>query len=253
MRRPSSLRADMRKTILSCAAAVLLAAAPSAHAQADRTGTIGATAPSFAWDGGPGTSVGANAGPLGGVSVGNLIGCFEGIADCENTLLKVEAPGTLTLTADSADDSKDVLDLYLYETNEAGEFDDQATDMAEGGGAGTTGDEKIVAKVKPGYYMVHIKFFLAEADTYKGLAVLSDFPAPPAAAPVAPTTPTTAPAPAPQQSAPASQPAPPAQPHSADQPAKKKSKKAACQKKAKKIKNKAKRKKAMKRCAKLKG
>jgi hypothetical protein len=241
----------MRKTILSCAAVALLAAAPTAGA-ADRTGAVSATTPSYAWDGGPGTSIGANAGPAGGISAGNLIGCFEGIADCEDTLIKVEAPGTLTLTADSADDANDVLDMYLYETNEAGEFDNQATDMSEGGGASTTGDEKIVAAVKPGYYMVHIKFFLADADTYKGLAVLSGFPAP-AKPPVTTTTTTTAPAPAAEQpAAPQPQPAAPAQPQNADQPAaKKKSKKAACQKKAKKIKNKAKRKKALKKCAKL--
>jgi hypothetical protein len=242
----------MRKTIFSLAVAALLAAAPAAGAQADRTGTVSASSPLFAWDGGPGTSVGANAGPAGGISAGNLIGCFEGIADCENTLLKVEAPGKLKLFADAADDTKDVLDMYLYETNEAGEFDDQSTDLVEGAGASETGDEHIDYQVKPGYYMVHIKFFLADADTYKGTAELTGFPAP-AKPPVTTTTTTTAPAPtAEQPAAPQPQPAAPAEPQNADQPAaKKKSKKAACQKKAKKIKNKAKRKKALKKCAKL--
>lgn len=120
--------------------------------------------------------------------------------------------------------------------------------MAEGGGAGTTGDEKIVAKVMPGYYLAHIKFFLADADTYKGLAVLSDFPAaaPTAGAPSEPAG--DQPASQPQQ------PAAPSEPHNADRPAaKKKAKQAACKKKAKKIENKKKRKKALKRCAKVKG
>jgi hypothetical protein len=236
----------MRITILSLVAAAVLAAAPSALA-ADYTGTVGPSAPSFAWDGGPGTSLGANAGPAGGVSAGNLVGCFDGIADCEETLLKVDAAGTLTLTADSADDANDVLDMYLYPSNAAGEYDDSVDDMAAGGGAGTTGDEKIVAKVKAGYFMVQIKFFLAQDDAYKGLAVLSGFAAPAAAAavpgPAAPVT--TAPAPAPAAGEPAKPAAAPAK--------KKASKKAACQKKAKKLKNKTKRKKALKKCAKVKG
>jgi hypothetical protein len=245
----------MRKTTLSLATAIALVAAPSALA-ADRTATLAPASPSFAWDGGPGTSVGTNAPLIGGISVGNFAGCFDGVADCDETLLKVDAPGKLTLTTDSADDTKDVLDMYVYETGEDGSFSESGPfgvppgddDMAEGGGASTTGDEKIELQVSPGYYVVQIKFFLAEGDTYKGTATLSGFPKPaePVVTPVvdAPPAPAAAPAEAPQ-AAPTAQAAPaPA----AKAPV---SKKAACQKKAKKIKNKAKRKKALKKCAKL--
>ena len=247
--RPDSFEANMRKPIILVAAAALLAMAPAANA-ADYTGTVSPASPQFAWDGGPGTSVGANTGVIGGASVGNFVGCYDTLADCEETLLKVESPGTLTLTAES-DAVNDTIDMYLYPSNASGEYDDAADDMAAGGGAGTTGNEKIVAKVKTGYYMVLIKFFLApppDGATYKGLAVLSGFPQP-AAAPAAPA----APAPTTSTPPPSSSPAPSSQPQSQPAPAPKTSKKAACQKKAKKIKNKKKRAKALKKCKKVKG
>jgi hypothetical protein len=232
----------MHKSIALLTAVAALAAAPSAMAAPDREGKVSAASPAFNWDGGPGTSIGANVEGAGGVSVGNLVGCFEGIADCEDTLIKVETAGTLTVTTD-VESTDDELDLYLYPTNAAGEFDNQAEDMAAGGGAGTTGDEKIVAKVKPGYYMAHVKFFLAQGSTYKGAAVLSGFSAPaPAPAAVVPNATTPAPAPAAQ----------PAPSSSSKPAAKKPSKKAACQKKAKKIKNAKKRKAALKKCSKIK-
>ena len=176
----------MHKSIALLSTAAFLAVAPTALAAPDREGKVGASSPVYNWDGGPGTSIGANVEGAGGVSVGNLVGCFEGIADCEDTLIKVETAGTLTVTTDVASED-DELDLYLYPTNAAGEFDNQAEDMAAGGGAGTSGDEKIVAKVKPGFYMAHVKFFLAQGSTYKGAAVLSGFAAPPA--PVTPAVP----------------------------------------------------------------
>jgi hypothetical protein len=243
-----SFAVHMRLFIASLVAAGALAAAPAAIA-ADQQGTVSPSSPSFAWDGGPGTSLGANVPGLGGASVGNFVGCFDTIADCEEILIKVDAPGTLTLTTDSADDANDTIDMYLYPSDASGEYDDSEEDLAAGGGAGTTGDEKIVAKVKAGYYMVQIKFFLAQDDTYKGSAVLSGFPAPAAPAPVvaAPQAPAETPQPAAQQ------PAQPAQQQQSAPPAKKPSKRAACQKKAKKIKNKAKRAKALKKCKKVKG
>jgi pyruvate/2-oxoglutarate dehydrogenase complex dihydrolipoamide acyltransferase (E2) component len=263
----------MRKTILSCAAVAMLAAAPAASA-ADRTGTVDATKPTFTWDGTPGTSVGTNVpeqevpelGSVGGggVSVGNLIGCFDKVADCDETLIKVDTAGTLTLTADAADDSKDVLDMYVYASDESGAFSEgtpifgfpEEADEELGGGSGgsTSGDEKIVIPVTPGYYVVQIKYFLAEADTYKGAAVLSGFPEPAKPAEPVVETPAAPPAaPAAPAEQPAAQPAP--QPAAQPQPApaaKKKSKKAACKAKAKKVKNGKKRSAALKKCAKIK-
>ena len=238
----------MRLTII--ASLLALAAAASTALAADYNGTVSASNPSFSWDGGPGTSLGVNVPPAGGVSVGNFAGCFEGIADCEETLIKVEAAGKLTVTTDSADDANDTVDLYLWESNAEGTYDDSGDDLGEGTGAGTTGDEKLEVQVNPGYYVAQVKFFLADGDTYKGTATLSGF-APPATAATpapAPTTANPGPAPAPQSS-----PAPQSTPAPASKPAPKKaSKRKACQKKAKKIRNAKKRKKALKKCKKIK-
>jgi hypothetical protein len=247
----------MRKSILTVAAATSLFAASSAQAAPDYKTTLGPASPSFAWDGGPGTNVGANIPMFGGFAVGTVTGCTDGVADCEETLIKVETAGKLTITANADDDSNDTLDLYLYESNEAGEYDDGSLidpdmQITEGSGATEASDEKIEYPVKPGWYVAQVRFFLATNATYKGAAVLSGFAVPAPAAPAAanPAATTEAPAASAAPAAPAAQqqsqaPAKPA--------AKKTSKKAACQKKAKKVKNKAKRKKALKKCAKVKG
>jgi hypothetical protein len=228
---------------LTALLALILTAVIAAPASAapDRSGTVGATAPSYAWDGGPGTSIGTNLPVVGGASVGNFVGCFEGIADCEDTLIKVETAGTLTITAKADDTTDDAIDLYLGPSDSTGAYDDSEDDIAAGDGASATGDEKIVAKVTPGFYVAQVKFFLAQDVTYKGAAVLSGFAAPPA--PVVVDTPPAPPA--------ATAPAAPAQTTPAPA-AKTPSKRAMCLKKAKKIKKAKPRKKAIKRCKKLK-
>jgi hypothetical protein len=239
----------MRLRLGSLTVALTALIATPALAAPDRQGTVGASSPSYAWAGGPGTSYGVNLPELGGASAGNFIGCFDGIADCEETLIKVDDAGTLTVTAKADDQSKDVLDLYLYPSSADGTYDDSGSDIAEGTGASETPDEKITTQAKPGYYMAVVKFFDAAGDTYKGGATLSGF-----AAPAAAPAPSAAPEPAPTPST-SPQPAPaPQQPSGGTTTSKPKasSKKAACTKKAKKIKNASKRKKALKRCKKLK-
>ena len=238
----------MRLRLGSLTVALTALIATPALAAPDRQGTVGASSPSYAWAGGPGTSYGVNLPEIGGASAGNFIGCFDGIADCEETLIKVDDAGTLTVTAKADDQSKDVLDLYLYPSSADGTYDDSGDDIAAGSGASETPDEKITTQAKPGYYMAVVKFFDADADTYKGGATLSGFAAPSAGtpAPSAQPEPSAAPAPAP---APASQ---PSSGGTTTSKSKAPSKKAACTKKAKKIKNASKRKKALKRCKKLK-
>jgi len=250
----------MRHPLVLLLALAATAALPaSASAAPDRTGTVGATAPSYMWDGGPGSSIGANLPGIGGASVGNFVGCFDGIADCEETLIKVETAGKLTVTANSADDSKDVLDLYLFPSNAEGTFDEDEEGLGADGsatGASPASDETIVADVAPGFYMAQVKFFLADADTYKGGAVLSGFAAP-APAPAG-TTPS---APAQPGTTPSQQPSQPSQqqPAQSQKPAEKKPTRgqriSACKKKANKRfkgkKNAKKRKAALKKCSKI--
>jgi hypothetical protein len=234
----------MRATTALLALILTGVIAAPASAAPDRSGTVSDTAPSYAWDGGPGTSLGTNLPVVGGASVGNFVGCFEGIADCEDTLIKVDTAGTLTVTAKAEGTTDDAIDLYLWPSDAEGTYDDSEDDIAGGTGASATGDEKIVTKVKPGYYVAQVKFFLAQDVTYKGAAVLSGFPTPPAAPVVADTPP------APAATAPATttEPAQPAAPAAKKKP----SKRAVCLKKARKIKKAKPRKKAIKRCKKLK-
>ena len=247
MRAPSSFMAHMRKTILLLTTAAGLAVVPAAQA-ADRTGTVGASSPSYAWDGGPGTAYSANIPGLGGIGTG-FFGCRDGIADCDETLIKVDVAGKLTVTANADDDSTDAIDLYLYPSDAEGTYDDSDDDLAEAAGATEASDETVAVSVNPGFYIAQVRFFDASDDTFKGTATLSGFAAPePAATPTveapAPPPPAAQPAPA-QQSQPAEQSKPTAKQKLA-------AKKKKCQKKAKKIKNKKKRKKALKKCAKLK-
>jgi hypothetical protein len=200
-----------------CAAVAL--AAP------DRSGTVGPASTSYTWDGGPGTSAGADVPGAGGVSVGNQAGCVDGVADCEETLIKVEADGKLLVTATASQPARDGIDLYLYRSDASGTYDSSQADLADGAGASTTGTEKITITAKQGYYMALVKFFDAQNETYKGTATFTSS-----------ETATASPTPSPDAMQP--------------KPAGGKSKRAACVKKAKKIKNKHKRKKAIKRCKK---
>src|SRR5687768_7105652 len=119
-----------KRTILLGVTAAVVAAAP-ASAEPTRTGTVGPSSPTFAWDGGPGSSFGVNIPGLGGLSSGSF-GCRETVADCEENLIKVEAPGKLTVTAKADDTSKDAIDLYLYPSDASGDFDDSEDDLADG-------------------------------------------------------------------------------------------------------------------------
>ena len=194
--------------------------------------TLGATAPSFAWNGGPGNGTAVST-PAGGISIYGELGCRDGLSDCEDILCKIQDAGKLPVSVNADDDSTDAIDVYLYESNEAGEIDEDA-ELTDAQGATEKSDETLSWQVKPGYYLARVSFYDAQEDTYKGTAELTGF-----AVPAQPAQPP--------------QPAQPAQPDQPAQPAaKKKSRKAACQKKARKIRNKGKRKKALKRCAKLK-
>ena len=218
----------------------VLALATTAFAAPAREGVVSAAAPVFAWDGGPGN------GAVPSAAGGGQVRCTPGIYECEDTLVEVKDAGDLRAEIKAGDGSTD-LDVAIYASDSAGTApqgsaadagDPIAEDISEGK------DAKATAKrVKPGFYVVRVRFYAATAGVYKGTATLvtAAAPAPAPAAPAAPAA----------QPAPSAQPAPTAQPQPASKPKSSKKRKA-CEKKAKKIKNAKKRKAALKRCKKIK-
>jgi hypothetical protein len=150
---------------LSAVAALLVAAAVAVGAPA-RTGTLDAAITSFEWEDGPRNSS--------GTEVGNVFAeageeCFdEPGLPCDDTLLKVDAPGTLEVSSDGEGLGRPDMDLYLYASNAAGEPGKllKASETPEP-------DEKLSYKVTtPGFYLVRNKYFSGFEVTYKGKATL---------------------------------------------------------------------------------
>ncbi len=229
----------MRKVVMAHVAALsALLAVPAMAAD----GTLSSSAPTYAWEGGPGNGVGQAAVPATPGASYATARCTE-IYYCDNELLELKEPGTLTLDIKAGDGVND-LDVRLYKSDESG--------TAPGGPNPVTGtpeplaediredkDAKITVKnLKPGFYVAQVAFFNATNGMYNGTATFASNAA--ATTPVTPTPP--AGEPAPQQTSPT-----PADNQAAE--AKRKKKLAACKKKAKKIKNKGKRAKAQKACA----
>ena len=225
-----------RSAVVAFALALVL---PASAVAAD--GTLSKDAPTFGWDGGPGSG---HYEPESGFGT-YFFGCGAPVPnfyDCEDTVLEVKDKGTLKVAIDAAADDSD-LDLWLYRSDAEGEYDIDDEDAYVAAQADESGDESvIVPDLAPGFYVAHVEFYSAFQETYAGTAELSGFLADPPPTP----PPVTVSAPPPAAPAP---PPPPAQP--AAPAAKKPSKRAACLKKARKIKKAKKRKKAIRRCKKL--
>jgi hypothetical protein len=220
--------------LVTAGASVLLAA--TAFAAPAREGAVSAAAPVFAWDGGPHNGFGGTT-PTGF----GYVRCSPAY-ECEDTLVEVKDAGDLVAEIKAGEGSSD-LDVAIYKSDADGATPDDppgpddaplSEDISEGKDAKTT-----ARKLKPGYYVVRVRFFTAQQGVYKGTASLKVPPPPVAPAPGAP-------APAPPATAPAST---PTQTKSGAKARK------ACIKKAKKKfkgkKNRRKRAKAIKRCKRI--
>lgn len=234
------------------AAMALGAVSPAAQAETFKT-TFGAGTPTtFAWQG-EATAV---------ASVPSVIkwGCAteEPYSRCDLVIFDVKDAGELEVkvamdeapTCDPAAGiacDKDI-DLYLYKSDAAGAYAEDAEPIAEAATADQT--ETFKAKVQPGHYVLEVEPYQGQGVTYKGTANYAGPPAPVASAPAAeaPAPPTRIETPAPAQ--PQQQPAAPAEPMTvqSEKPART-GKRAACKKKAKRIKKASKRRKALKACS----
>lgn len=189
----------------------------------------------------------------------NGCGDFDPIFRCDRVIYKMEAAGTLEVSVaiDNAVEIPDPsgvtggigypdLDLYLYKSNAAGEYAEDAEPVAEAATGAAV--ETFSYNAQPGYYVLEVEPYQGQDITYKGSSKGSGFPEVAPVVPAQTTTPTTPTTPA---TAPAQQQQQTGSGTTQSQPKKTTGKRAKCVKKAKKIKNKGKRKKALKRCSKL--
>ena len=216
-----------RRLVPLLALVAALAAVATALAVPAREGAVSASAPVYAWDGGPSNGSGQ------GVAA---VRCTPLVYECEDTLVEVKDAGDLFAEIKGGDGAND-LDVAIYKSDASGTTDSapgadnpDAEDVSEGKDAKTT-----LKKAAPGFYVVRVRIFDGLQATWKGSLTLKP-PVPVVPAPT--TTPAPPPATTPQGEAPKTKPSA-------------KERRNACMKKAKKIKKKRKRAKAVKRCKKI--
>jgi hypothetical protein len=143
----------MRRSPLVLVAVLALAGvlALPAFAAPDRKTSLSATTTSFEWDGGPVT----------GTPVNDV--------DTDDTLLKIETPGSLKVETKEPDDTAFDIDIWLYKSNAAGDPQGEPIKKAETGSA----EETVTATVAEGYYLVHVLGFASVEGMFKGSAKLT--------------------------------------------------------------------------------
>ncbi|HEX6391008.1 MAG TPA: hypothetical protein VFZ89_16225 [Solirubrobacteraceae bacterium] len=147
-----------RRLLLVCAV-VLVAAAP-ATAAPQHSGTL-AVGGEVAWDGGPLNGLAVTS------DISDVSGCQPGIAECDDTLLKVDAAGVLSVKIGDASAGAADLDLYVQESDAAGK-EGEIVKVS----AGPTAEESTSLDVEPGYFLVRVRAALSLGGTYKGTAKL---------------------------------------------------------------------------------
>jgi hypothetical protein len=187
----------------------------SALAEPDRTVEFGFDKKALEWEA-AGNGVLGLRGVYDGGDTGVDPGCPQGIAECDDTLIKVTTNGTLSFktTGQTVENNGFDTDLALYTSDAEGT---RGEEIAYSAAEGATPNEQLSVGVEPGYYLARIYFAIStEATPVQASAGLVpdglppvpqvDTPAPPA--PPAPAAeppaaaPAAAPAPAPVAVAP---------------------------------------------------
>lgn len=145
------LDAHMRTTPRALALAVLaiLAVPAGALAAPDRTYSLNSSSPQAEWSG---TGTGAIAIATDGV----VDQCTDVLDDCDDTLVKIDSFGEITLGLTGTEPTVVDIDLFLIESNEAG-------DALKVYKASTSPSavEQITTEVEPGYYLVRVHYYSA--------------------------------------------------------------------------------------------
>lgn len=163
------------RRILGAALTLALVAAPAATA-ADRTTTLGPGPGSYKW-----TATGS--GWYTYSTVYDEIPCEAG-NDCDDTLIRLNAAGTLSVDSRAAGPNNADTAVKLFESDESGTVGKQ---LRSQDGGEPTADESFAAELEPGWYIVRIMFLASVAGSSNTEAKFE--PLPVEAAPVAPVAP----------------------------------------------------------------
>ena len=131
--------------------AALLAGAVPAQAAPARKVTLNLNVLKASWDG-------TGSGILGTQDAMDRAGCTPGIHDCDDTLIKLDAPGFLTVHSSSTDQKAVDTDLQLFYSDADGTVGDQIAESAQ---ATPTPDETVSGDLDPGYYIARIDYAIA--------------------------------------------------------------------------------------------
>ncbi|HVL96610.1 MAG TPA: hypothetical protein VM266_12185 [Solirubrobacteraceae bacterium] len=160
--------------LVGAALAVLLVAAV-AFAAPDRSFTLSASTASVNWDGTPGTG---HILPLVDGYDGPSACTKEESNHCDQTLLKVESGGPVTLHAEIGSYSPPTsdFDLYIYPADASGKAtsdEELHPSFLDGGDSGWFHgfpESATVENAPPGYYLIVVVYYDTNNGTYKGTA-----------------------------------------------------------------------------------
>src|SRR3954468_2337561 len=131
--------------------AVLLAGATSAQAAPARKVTLNKNVLTAKWDG-------TGSGILATQTTMDRAGCQPAVHDCDDTLIKLDVPGFLTVHTSSTDPKAIDTDLQLFYSDADGTIGDQ---IAESAAADPTPDETVASDLDAGYYIARIDYAIA--------------------------------------------------------------------------------------------
>jgi hypothetical protein len=135
--------------------AALLAGTATAQADPARKVTLGKNALTAKWDG-------TGSGILGTQTAMDRAGCQPAIHDCDDTLIKLDAPGFVTVHTSSTDQKAVDTDLQLFYSDADGTIGDQ---IAESAASDPTPDETVASDLDPGYYVARIDYAISAQGT----------------------------------------------------------------------------------------
>src|SRR3954468_459817 len=135
--------------------AVLLAGATSAQAAPARKVTLNKNVLTAKWDG-------TGSGILATQTTMDRAGCQPAVHDCDDTLIKLDVPGFLTVHTSSTDPKAIDTDLQLFYSDADGTIGDQ---IAESAAADPTPDETVASDLDAGYYVARIDYAIAAQGT----------------------------------------------------------------------------------------
>ncbi len=150
------------RTLALATTAAALTITGAAQAAPNRTGTLSGPGAEYKWDGGPISGAAAT------TDVYDALGCTPGLIECDDTLLKVDTAGSLTIKTGDASASAVDMDLFVYQSDASGT---QGKLLKSSGG--TDVNESTNFDADPGYYLVRMEAATSAQGTYKGTATLA--------------------------------------------------------------------------------